>query len=117
MREPEDCECSAWELLLEELLGEEQAMRESRRIKFSLMTARLTRVKPLEGFDFSFQPSLDKNSILALAEPRFIERSLVVYLLEPSDKGKSHLAIALVSKLSRPARASALPPWPRSSTH
>lgn len=69
--------------LLEELLGEEQAMRELRRIESSFMTARLTHVKTLEGFDFSFQPSLDKNRILALAELRFVERSEVVHLLGP----------------------------------
>jgi DNA replication protein DnaC len=94
VRRVEDGELSALELL-EELLGEEQATRETRRIKSSLMTARLTRIKTLEGFDFSFQPSLDKNRILALAELNFIERREVVHLLGPPGTGKSHLAIAL----------------------
>ncbi len=94
VRRFEDGELSALELL-DELLGEEQATRETRRIKSSLMTARLTRIKTLEGFDFSFQPSLDKNRILALAELRFIERREVVHLLGPPGTGKSHLAIAL----------------------
>ena len=43
-------------------------MRESRRIKTALMMARLTAVKTLAGFDFSFQPSLDRNRILTLAQ-------------------------------------------------
>ena len=94
VRRVEDGELSALEFL-DELLGEEQATRESRRIKSSLMTARLTRIKTLEGFDFSFQPSLDKNRILALAELSFIERGEVVHLLGPPGTGKSHLAIAL----------------------
>lgn len=94
VRRLEDGELSALELL-DELLGEEQATRETRRIKSSLMTARLTRIKTLEGFDFSFQPSLDRNRILALAELRFIERGEVVHLLGPPGTGKSHLAIAL----------------------
>jgi DNA replication protein DnaC len=94
VRRVEDGELSALELL-EELLGEEQATRETRRIKSSLMTARLTRIKTLEGFDFSFQPSLDKNRILALAELSFIERREVVHLLGPPGTGKSHLAVAL----------------------
>lgn len=59
------------------------------------MTARLTRIKTLEGFDFSFQPSLDKNRILALAELSFIDRGEVVHLLGPPGTGKSHLAVAL----------------------
>lgn len=94
VRRVEDGELSALEFL-DELLGEEQATRESRRIKSSLMTARLTRIKTLESFDFSFQPSLDKNRILALAELSFIERGEVVHLLGPPGTGKSHLAIAL----------------------
>jgi len=94
VRRVEEGELSALELL-EELLGEEHATRETRRIKSSLMTARLTRIKTLEDFDFSFQPSLDKNRILALAELNFIERREVVHLLGPPGTGKSHLATAL----------------------
>lgn len=94
VRRVEDGQLSALEFL-DELLGEEHATRETRRIKSSLMTARLTRIKTLQGFDFSFQPSLDKNRILALAELRFIERREVVHLLGPPGTGKSHLAIAL----------------------
>lgn len=94
VRRIEDGQLSAIEFL-DELLGEEHATRETRRIKSSLMTARLTRIKTLQGFDFSFQPSLDKNRILALAELRFIERREVVHLLGPPGTGKSHLAIAL----------------------
>jgi len=59
------------------------------------MTAQLTRIKTLEGFDFSFQPSLDKNHILALAELDFIERGEAVHLLGPPGTRKSHLAVAL----------------------
>jgi len=77
------------------LLAEEHSMRETRRIKMALMTARLTRLKTLESFDFSFQPSLDRNQILALAELGFIERREVVHFLGPPGTGKSHLAIAL----------------------
>lgn len=94
VRRVEDGQLSALELL-EEVLGEERATRETRRIKSCLLTARLTRIKTLEGFDFSFQPSLDKNRILALAELSFIDRGEVVHLLGPPGTGKSHLAVAL----------------------
>src|SRR3546814_8306750 len=53
---------------LDELLGEELSLRENRRIKAALRMARLPVVKTLAGYDFSFQPSLDRNRILALAE-------------------------------------------------
>ena len=94
VRRVEDGQLSALEFL-DELLGEERATRETRRIKSCLMTARLTRIKTLEGFDFSFQPSLDKNRILALAELSFIDRGEVIHLLGPPGTGKSHLAVAL----------------------
>lgn len=94
VRRLEEGTVSALELL-DDLLGEEHSTRESRRIKAQLMTSRLTRIKTLEGFDFSFQPSLDRNRILALAELSFIDRGEVVHLLGPPGTGKSHLAIAL----------------------
>ena len=40
----------------------------------ALEMARLSTIKTLAGFDFAFQPSLDRNRILALAELEFIER-------------------------------------------
>ena len=94
VRQLEEGKISALEML-DELLGEEYSTRETRRIKAQLMTSRLTRIKTLEGFDFSFQPSLDRNRILALSELDFIERGDVVHLLGPPGTGKSHLAIAL----------------------
>jgi hypothetical protein len=36
--------------------------------------ARLAGVKTLSGFDFSLQPSLDRNRILTLAQLDFIDR-------------------------------------------
>jgi hypothetical protein len=77
VRRLEEGKISALEFL-DELLGEEHSTRETRRIKAQLMTARLTRIKTLEGFDFSFQPSLDRNRILALAELSFIERGAII---------------------------------------
>jgi DNA replication protein DnaC len=90
----EQGELSALEAI-ELLLGEEYTTRESRRIKMALQTARLPTVKTLSGYDFSFQPSLDRNRVLALAELEFVTRHQCVHLLGPPGTGKSHLAIAL----------------------
>ncbi|HTO45039.1 MAG TPA: IS21-like element helper ATPase IstB [Burkholderiales bacterium] len=81
--------------LIETLLADERHLRENRRIKMALLTARLTTLKTLESFDFSFQPSIDRNRILSLAQLQFIERREVVHFLGPPGTGKSHLAIAL----------------------
>lgn len=77
------------------LLSEEFVSRESRRISVSLKTSRLVPIKTMEGFDFSFQPSLDRGRVMALAQLHFIERAEVVHLLGPPGTGKSHLATAL----------------------
>jgi IstB-like ATP binding protein len=44
------------------LLTEELTLRENRRVKMALQMARLSAIKTLAGFDFSFQPSLDTSS-------------------------------------------------------
>jgi DNA replication protein DnaC len=80
---------------IDALLGEELLTREGRRVKMSLQTARMTQIKTLDSFDFSFQPSLDRNQILTLAQLGFIERKEVVHLLGPPGTGKSHLAVAI----------------------
>lgn len=80
---------------LDALLSEEYATRETRRIDVALKTAKLMPIKTLEGFDFTFQPSLDRERIAALAQLDFIRRAEVVHFLGPPGTGKSHLATAL----------------------
>jgi DNA replication protein DnaC len=80
---------------IDDLLGEEFTLREGRRIGMALMTAKLTPPKTLESFDFTFQPSLDRDRIMALAQLDFITRAEVVHFLGPPGTGKSHLASAL----------------------
>ena len=77
------------------LLAEELTLRENRRIKMAMQMARLSAVKTLAGFDFSFQPSLDRNRIMALAELQFIDRAEAVHLIGPPGTGKTHLSLAL----------------------
>jgi DNA replication protein DnaC len=71
---------------IDDLLAEELSLRENRRIKAALRMARLPIVKTLAGFDFSFQPSLDRNRIMALAGLDFIARAEVIHLLGPPGK-------------------------------
>ncbi len=80
---------------VEQLLLEELTFREERRIRAALRMGRVNTVKTLAGYDFSFQPSLDKARIMALAELNFVARAEVVHLLGPPGTGKSHLASAL----------------------
>ena len=88
---------------IDTLLAEEFTGREGPRVKAALRMARLSTVKTLQGFDFSFQPSLDRGRILALAQLAFIERNEVVHLLGPP--GTGHLAIALGVEAVRAGRS------------
>jgi len=90
---------------LDHLLVEELTLRENRRVKAALMWARLSAVKTLTGFDFAFQPSLDKSRIMALAELKFIDRAEVIHLLGPPGTGKSHLATALAVEAVKAGRS------------
>jgi DNA replication protein DnaC len=80
---------------IDALLAEEITIREGRRVKAALQMARLAPIKTLSGFDFSFQPSLERSRIMALAALDFIDRHEVVHFIGQSGTGKSHLAIAI----------------------
>lgn len=94
MRQLERGEIGALEAI-DALLGEELTLREARRVKAALKMGRLVSIKTLAGFDFAFQPSLDRNRILALAQLEFIDCHEVVHFLGQPGCGKTHLAIAL----------------------
>jgi DNA replication protein DnaC len=87
------------------LLAEEITVREGRRIKAALQMARLATIKTLTGFDFSFQPSLDRTRIMALASLDFVDRHEVVHFIGQSGTGKSHLAVALGVEAIRAGRS------------
>jgi DNA replication protein DnaC len=94
VRQLERGETTALEAI-DSLLMEELTLRETRRVKTALVMARLSTLKTLSGFDFSFQPSLERGRIMALAELKFIDRSEAVHFVGPPGTGKSHLGVAL----------------------
>src|SRR5262249_58380407 len=65
------------------LLSEELTLRENRRIKMALLMARLSAIKTLAGVRFSFQPSPEKNRILARSELQ-VHDALAVHHLHRS---------------------------------
>jgi DNA replication protein DnaC len=104
LRQLERGEISALEAI-DQLLDEELSLREGRRVKAALKMGRLLNIKTLAGFDFSFQPSLDRNRILALAGLDFIDRHEVVHFLGQPGCGKTHLAIALAVEAVKAGRS------------
>jgi DNA replication protein DnaC len=80
---------------LEQVLGEEVAAKTSKNIAMRTAMARFPFVKPLETFDFSYQPSIDKKQLLQLASCHYIEHGDNVIVLGPPGVGKTHLAVSL----------------------
>ena len=80
LRRIERGEISALEAI-DTLLGEELTLREGRRVRSALKMGRLLTIKTLSGFDFSFQPSLDRDRIMALAQLDFVDRHEAVHFL------------------------------------
>ena len=74
---------------IDALLTEELTTRENRRVRMAVQMARLSAIKTLAGFDFAFQPSLDRNRILALAGLQFIDRAEALHLIGPPGTGKN----------------------------
>jgi DNA replication protein DnaC len=104
LRQLERGEISALEAI-DTLLCEELTLREGRRIKAALKMGRLTTIKTLTGFDFAFQPSLDRNRILTLAGLDFVGRHEVVHFLGQPGCGKTHLALALAVEAVKAGRS------------
>jgi len=100
--------------VLETLLGEEFTTRETRRIRMALQTARLGTIKTLAGYDFSFQPSLDRDRIMTLAQLEFIERRQTVHFLGPPGRANRTCPLRWAWKPYARARASTSALWPRS---
>ncbi|WP_375679793.1 ATP-binding protein [Rhizobium sp. T1470] len=94
VRRLEQGELSALEAI-DILLSEELTLRENSRIKTALRMGRLATIKTLTGFDFTFQPSLDRDRIFTLAQLGFVDRHEAIHFLGPPGTGKSHLAVAL----------------------
>lgn len=80
---------------VERLLAAQVTLRNERRLVSALHYSRLPGVKRLDTFDFSFQPSIDRNQINSLHELTFIERKENVIFLGPAGVGKTHLAVSL----------------------
>lgn len=86
---------------LDDLLEEEVAHKEQRRVETALKISGLPFIKGIEEFDFTFHPKLDRKMVMSLFDLTFIENSSNVIFLGPPGVGKTHLAVALALKACR----------------
>jgi DNA replication protein DnaC len=83
------------------LLQDEVERRAQSKLRLRLRRAAFDPTKTLEGFDFSFNPKLNKAQVFDLATCQFIERHENVLLYGPTGVGKSHLGQALAHEACR----------------
>jgi len=92
---------SSYLSFLDELLEEEVASKEQRRIDTALKISGLPFTKSIDEFDFTFQPKLDRQKVMSLFDLTFIQQKGNVIFLGPPGVGKTHLAVALALKACR----------------
>jgi DNA replication protein DnaC len=86
---------------LERLLEDEVERRAQKQLALRVRRASVNTTKTLEGFDFSFNPSINRQQVLALASGDYIRQKRNVLMCGPSGVGKSHLAQALAHEACR----------------
>jgi DNA replication protein DnaC len=80
---------------LELILQDELFVRDERQINRRVKSAAFRELKPLDEFDWSFNPSLPKKQIFDLATCRFVRENRDVLLIGPPGAGKSFVAQAV----------------------
>lgn len=80
---------------LELILQDELFVRGERQIERRVKAAQFRELKPLDEFDFAFNPSIHRKQLFDLATCRFIREARDVLFLGPPGTGKSFLAQAI----------------------
>jgi DNA replication protein DnaC len=87
-----------YETMLERALAAELDGREQKAIARRQKSARIPSKKTLDGFDFSFQPTLSERRLRELADLSFVRACANVVFLGPPGTGKTHLSLALANR-------------------
>ena len=87
-----------YETFLERALGSELDGREQKALARRLKAARIPGKKTLDGFEFSFQPSLSERRLRELADLSFVRSCTNLVFLGPPGTGKTHLSLALADR-------------------
>lgn len=80
---------------LYELTKAEIEFRDERAKKINIVVSNFPYIKTLKEFDFTYQPTINKNQIMDLATLRFIDEKSNIIFLGSSGVGKTHLATAI----------------------
>jgi DNA replication protein DnaC len=86
---------------LARLLEDEVERRSQKQLALRIRRAAVNTTKTLEGFDFLFNPSINRQQLLDLATCIYIRQRRNVLICGPTGVGKTHLAQALTHEACR----------------
>lgn len=86
---------------LSRLLEDETERRAQKQLNLRLRRSTLNTTKTIEGFDFQFNPNLNRQQILQLAACEYIREHRNLLICGPTGVGKTHLAQALGQEAAR----------------
>lgn len=81
--------------MLYDLTKEEIIYQTERAAKVNITVSAFPFEKTINDFDFSYQPSIDRNEILDLETLRFMENNENIIFMGTSGVGKTHLAVGI----------------------
>ena len=86
---------------LSRLLEDEIERRAQNQLASRLRRATIDMTKTLEAFDFSFNPTINRQQVMQLATCDFIRRKRNALICGPTGVGKSHIAQAVAHEACR----------------
>ncbi len=86
---------------LARLLEDEVERRAQKQLALRIRRASINTTKTLEGFDFSFNPIINRQQVLDLSTCTYIRQKRNVLICGPTGVGKTHLAQALTHEACR----------------
>ena len=86
---------------LTRVLQDEAERRQQKQLDQRLRRGKVVPTKTLESFDFSFNPSINRQQLLDLAACGFVRKRRNVLICGQTGVGKSHLAQALANEAAR----------------
>jgi DNA replication protein DnaC len=91
----------SYEEFLTRLLQDEVERRAQKHLDLRIRRSGITTTKTLEAFDFSFNPTINRQQVYDLATCQFIRQHRNLLLCGQTGVGKSHLAQAIAHEAAR----------------